>query len=104
MTLPAGDPVQFVRTKVCSLASLPVRSGGLQSTPHDIRPCAYAKASATRVRLANTSGYEPAHKVLTPSGAPARWSASPVERQPGGIIWYLRDQMPMLGTHTVYSA
>jgi hypothetical protein len=75
----AGDPVLFVETGVCSLASLPVRSGGLHSTPHDIQPCAYAKASATRVRLASASGYEPAHKGLTPSGAPARWSASPVE-------------------------
>jgi hypothetical protein len=38
------------------------------------------------LRLANVSGYESAHKGLAPSG----------------IIWYLRYQLPMLGTHNGY--
>ncbi|MEO0556370.1 MAG: hypothetical protein AAF149_24520 [Bacteroidota bacterium] len=38
------------------------------------------------MRLASASDYESVHKGLTPSG----------------IIWYLRYQMPMLGTHSQY--
>jgi len=40
----------------------------------------------TSLRLAVLRGVTPAHKGLSPSG----------------IIWYLRYQMPMLGTHSTY--